>query len=321
MKTQTSRNAIWVRSLLLLPLLAVLLYGFSTKKVMERDIISPSLFIENSKVLELSVDKSGSIFLNNTKMDLGTVKKLDFEKFGSYAINASPDAPKEIISELIQICTKNKKAGMVAVCSIADLIAENETNPYKDTRQIPQQKKATPEEISEYNRLVKHYNEMPNNERVVKQEDANKIMYILSKMSPEQRKNAEKINFDVPPPPPPTQAPSPVKGEVPQAPLTPVEVKGYPSPPAPPAPPAKTNGELPPLPPPVEVIGYPTPTPPPPPPPPTYEDLVEKGATFYYNGKLITPEEARRLVEVEKSVNIEIIDIDKKPIVRLTSKK
>lgn len=37
MKTQTSKNGTWLRSLLLLPLLGILLYGFSSKEIIERD--------------------------------------------------------------------------------------------------------------------------------------------------------------------------------------------------------------------------------------------------------------------------------------------
>ena len=60
---------------------------------------------------------------------------------------------------------------------------------------------------------------------------------------------------------------------------------------------------------------------PPPPPPPSYKNLVERGATFYYNGKEIKPEEARKLVEVEKKVYVQISDFDEKPEVRLTDKE
>lgn len=278
-----------------MPMLALLLYGFSTKEIIERDINISSQLIEDSKILEISVDKRGSIFLNDGKIGLAGIKKLDMDKYESYSINASPEAPKEILDELVQIGAKNKKAGMVTVCNIIDLQIDNDSSN-ENPQQIPQQKKATLEEIAEYNRLVKYYNAMPKDKLMVKQEDINRIMAILGRMSPEQKKNAEKINFDVPPPPPPAPASQPKmnSGNVP--------------PPPPPPAPAVSEKEV------QAQI-------PPPPPPPTYNDLVEKGAAFYYNGKEIKPEEARKLVEIEKKVNIEVIDIDKKPIVRLTDKK
>ena len=40
MKTQTSKKAIWLRSLLLLPLIALLLYGFSSTKILEK-VVTP----------------------------------------------------------------------------------------------------------------------------------------------------------------------------------------------------------------------------------------------------------------------------------------
>src|SRR5690606_29181347 len=201
MKTQTSRKTILARGILILPVLALLLYSFSTTKEVEKDIASNPLQTANSNVLEINVDKDGSILINNTGMTRSGLKKIDLKNYDSYSIKASPYAPEEIIKQLVQFGASNKMRGTVLVCNVEELQLENENKSEKENK-IPQQKKATPEEVAEYNRLVKYYNEMPEDRRVVKQEHANKIMSILSRMSPEQRKNAEKINFDVPPPPP-----------------------------------------------------------------------------------------------------------------------
>ncbi len=112
MKTHTSKKGIWFRGILLLPILAILLFSFSTKVI----------------VLE-------------EKNDI-----VEFEK-------------------------------------------------------IIQQEKATPEQIKEYNAIVKKLNSQPENRRIIKQKDVERIKYIYSLMSAEQKKGAEPFPKLAPPPP------------------------------------------------------------------------------------------------------------------------
>ncbi len=233
MKTQTSKTVVWVKSLLLLPLMVVMVYGFSTKKL-----------VYNEK--------------------LETIQ------------NFNPDA--EYFQE-----------------------------------------KATPEMIAEYNKLVKYYNEMPDAKRKVKQEDANRIMYIRSLMTPEQKRKAEVIKFDVPPPPPPAPAPENA------APPTPFkEISNVPPPPPPPAPEPEAVGaeELTPPVPPAPI--HAKLAPPPPPPPPTPEESIKEwmaeGAEFFYNGKAITGKEALKLVQENngKNLRVQVEENNSKRIVRIS---
>ncbi|MGB0895825.1 MAG: M56 family metallopeptidase [Flavobacteriaceae bacterium] len=64
-----------------------------------------------------------------------------------------------------------------------------------------QQDKATPEQVAEYNKLAKHYNEQPKNNRVIKLKDINRLEYLYNLMTPKQRKSAQPFP-DCPPPPP-----------------------------------------------------------------------------------------------------------------------
>lgn len=367
MKTKTSRKTIWARGLLLLPLAVGLLYGFSTKEVVEKNMKDSRSIVGSYEILELTVDKKGQYFLNNVKMSLREIENLGWENYSDFSINAAATAPQESIQELVELimAKRTEKEGKISVCTYGEsggedsvlnkifkpvqqdkatpeMIAEynrlvnklNETGVINqkdldrfniisramtaeqkknsvqpkfkmapiinDEKVVQVKEKATPEMINEYNRLVKHYNALPRDKDGVKQEDANRIMSILSSMTPEQKSKAEKIRFDVPPPPP-TPAPAPNE-KLPAPPPPPAKNKdGLRELPAPPAP-NNANMKA-------------------PPPPPNYADLVEKSASFYYNGNKITPEEARKLVEVEKKVNIQITDIDKNPIVRLTDKK
>jgi len=66
------------------------------------------------------------------------------------------------------------------------------------------QDKATKEQIAEYNKLAKHYNNMSKNDMVVKVTDINRLSYIYKLMTKKQKQNAEPFpNF--PPPPPPVK--------------------------------------------------------------------------------------------------------------------
>jgi hypothetical protein len=64
------------------------------------------------------------------------------------------------------------------------------------------QKKATPEQLAEYNKLAKKYNEQPKDKRVIRLKDIERLEYLYKIMSDEQKKNAEPFP-DCPPPPAP----------------------------------------------------------------------------------------------------------------------
>ncbi len=358
MKTQTSKKAIWARSLMLIPLIAGLVYSCSSENIVELDSTEPAA-VQEQNTLELSVDENGAIFMNSKKTSISELQEIKKGKYSSTSINASIEAPQASVDELVEVI-RTKGVRTISICSPGDRNFMNSGSPLND------KEAATPEMIAEYNKLVKHYNSLPKDERRVKQEDANRIMSILSRMTPEQKAKAEKINFDVPPPPPPAPAASAVdeynklvqhynalpkdKLRVKQedanrimsilSRMTPeqkakAEKINFNVPPPPPPPPApvsapeasKSDSGIEIKPPATPAISLPIiirveeNTPPPPPPPPTFADLVEKGATFYYNGNKIAPEEARKLVEVEKKVNVQITTIEGKPEVRLTDKE
>lgn len=312
MKTRTSKTAVWARSLLVMPLLAVLVYGFSTREVVEKQLERSTFEKKGNGTLQLSVDDEGTIFLNNIEISLTEIKKLDLEKYTNLSIDASPSAPKAILDELVQMGVNSVAIKEVKVRSNGNhpLDIDNFTQGISPAGF--QQEKATPEMVAEYNKLAKHYSIGEITEEIVQEEGFKRMLHIFRLMTDLQRKNAEKL----PPPPPPSTAPEPEpvkaeEGNLPVPPPPPVSAKN------PPVPPVPVEEALPAPPPPV--VGV---QPPPPPPPVSFEDLVADGATFYYNDKIIKPEEARKLVEVEKKVNVEITSTnDEKPVVRLTDKK
>jgi biopolymer transport protein ExbD len=191
MKTHTSKKAILARGLLILPLVSLLFFSFSNKEMVEREInVLPAK--TSTTTLMLEVDNHGKVYFQNKETNLDELRKqINNGSYTSYHIEVAEKAPSSIMIDLRHLMAQNRLPGSVALCTTTETA----------------QDKATPEMIAEYNRLVKYYNAMqnanPEGELQVKQEDINKIMAILGKMTPEQKKEAEQIKFDVPPPSPP----------------------------------------------------------------------------------------------------------------------
>ncbi|MDY7395878.1 M56 family metallopeptidase [Aureibaculum sp. 2210JD6-5] len=81
---------------------------------------------------------------------------------------------------------------------------ENQINKELINTDKKHQDKATKEQVAEYNKLAKHYNNMPKNNMVVKLKDVERLNFIYNKMTLKQKENAEPFpNF--PPPPPPVK--------------------------------------------------------------------------------------------------------------------
>ncbi|MBT8272955.1 MAG: hypothetical protein KJO77_04055 [Bacteroidia bacterium] len=78
------------------------------------------------------------------------------------------------------------------------------------------QKEASKEEVSEYNRLAKKYNNMSKDEMVVEKQDMERLKYLYDKMSKSQRLTAE--SFPVIPPPPAPKALAADKPDLPPPP-------------------------------------------------------------------------------------------------------
>lgn len=244
MKTQTTKRGIWLRSLVLLPLLAIMLYSFSDTKVIEKT----SEEISGTNLTARSIDIE--VFDNGTyKIDgLKATKKT----FASVINQLHQDITPEIRNRIINVHVNNGKTVLdeevwFIYNSVIDygfhrivtynqeIVREKGNKPFAITNTVTQeqsnaifnkseQKKATKAQIKEYNKLAKKYNNMSKDELHVKKSDLERLKYIYSIMSDEQKKDAEPFP-NIPPPPPP-------------APNTPrvIEVEAAMPPPPPPIP-------------------------------------------------------------------------------------
>ena len=78
MKTQTSKQAFWLRSFILLPLLAFLIYSFSDKDIIEKPIKQPTLnigsTIKNNKI-KIFINNDRKIFIESKEIYLKSLSK------------------------------------------------------------------------------------------------------------------------------------------------------------------------------------------------------------------------------------------------------
>lgn len=79
MKTHTSKRAIWLRSLLLLPLLSLLIYGFSTKEIVKKEIQSEIVQQKATKAEIAEYNKLAKKY-NAVDIEKRIIKKDDLER-------------------------------------------------------------------------------------------------------------------------------------------------------------------------------------------------------------------------------------------------
>ena len=270
MKTQTSKRNSRLLTLLMIPLLALLVYSFSTTEVIK---VNDTYEVVNAKSFDLVVEQE-SIILNgnHTKLSafaasLDAITKDWEEPDYTSAIptvhmyNVTPSFLKKLNKEFKKTHYSKANQGLVlGEITTSEII----------------QSVATREEMKEYNKLARRYNNMKKEDRIIKLKDLKRLEYIYSKMSAKQKADAEPFPDCIPPPPPPPP-PAPEPGAAPDAGDT------------------KSMGE-----------GTP---PPPPPPPPAPDDplidlteVIKEGATFYFNDKQISTSKAKALVELPDKI-------------------
>ncbi|WP_299384528.1 M56 family metallopeptidase [uncultured Lacinutrix sp.] len=230
MKTQTSRKAIWLRSLLLVPLLGGLLFSFSGREQIEKDVVPAMAFPSEEKtnntnpILELKQEPL-HLVLNGEQTNLETLKN-DFIKAtdgnkSDLKIEAKGPIDYDLIKEIMSVISKD----YLLKIQLSEEAYIQDNTDYENKKS---QKEATPKQVAEYNKLAKHYNTEIKGNVIIKLKDINRIKELYNLMSDAQKKNAEPFpNF---PPPPPTP-PKVKKGEAslippPPAPLRKEEIIG-----------------------------------------------------------------------------------------------
>lgn len=223
MKTETSKKAILLRSILVLPLLCLLLFGFSETKIIE---ISEPVHQQipfkteankqsesNANPVQLPQELIAEIIVNiNDKEqllvqdDLVTLDNLEI-----YLSKINPQLSKEERETLVRsVVYAPAKTSQKLITSIDAILTDygvatiNIVGPEMALKITTSN--ATPKQLAEYNKLAKHYNSMPRNKMKIYKKDVERLEYLFSVMSDEQRSNAEPFP-DFPEPPPAPKAP------------------------------------------------------------------------------------------------------------------
>jgi len=312
MKTNTSKKSSVFRSLLLLPLLALMLFGFSEHRQIEREVAADHLitmelldneqvqienkiapFNEVAQVLNqdhLSVYDPGEIKVKVNVVEpvhLNTINNLSNE-IRTTGIELIEVFANEVVMEESQY-----KKEVPITSNTTMLNAKQMTVVGVDNKLQPQQQSATREEMKEYNALAKKYNAMDRNHMVIKKKEVMRLKEIYGKMSKKQRADAEPFP-DFPPPPPAPPAPGATTPPSPPAPPKNLKATKNPAPTMPPAPPAPPK--------PIEHI----------------KEMAAKGATFMLDGNEISAKETMKMFKTNNKIHIVTrASKDEKPIVTL----
>lgn len=216
MNTHTSKQSIWLRSLLLLPVIAILFYSFTERKQVEKEIITP-------EVIELYLNENEELILEDEVITLDDIEVF-FQNNAKLqvSIKVFPDANPKISKNLT---LKLREIGIKKMTICTSRVAEFENN---------NQQEATPKQLAEYNQLAKQYNSQPKDKRVIKRSELERLQYIYTLMSDSQKELAQPFP-DNPPPPP---APKHLKNDP-----VPSVINNIKDPIAPPLPPKAVIGE------------------------------------------------------------------------------
>ncbi len=196
MKTKTSKRATWLKGLLILPLLAVLIYGFSETK--EEFVENKVAVSSTSKILDIAINERNEILIGNSAIKLNDITTLvTEEKYTNTALNVSAKASvpfaKSVVAELVRldianhmsVCTSSDGTGGLTSDDITEIMS-----PLHERFQNKSTEKATPKQLEIYNKLAKKYNAVPIAERKIGWEDLMKLENIYRQMTPSQKENA-----------------------------------------------------------------------------------------------------------------------------------
>ena len=311
MKTRTSKKSFVFRSLLLLPLTALLLFGFSEHRQIERKLTDDHIItmellgnervqIQNAIVhfdevaQILKQEYQSSYASGETKVEITADQPVHFNAINNLSreIRTTGIDMIEVFADEVMMEESQFQENVPITPSTTLLNANKMTIVGVDHKVQSRQQSATREEMKEYNTLAKKYNTMDRDHMTIKKSEVMRLKEIYSKMSEKQRADAEPFP-DLPSPPPAPKSP--------ESPVSPVRETGVKAtkahtpilPPAPPAPPK-----------PIEHI----------------KKMAAKGAAFMFNGKEISGKKAIEMVQNNKRINIDSRESNgAKPVVKLST--
>ncbi len=223
MRTNTSRKMIWIKSLVLLPLLSVLVYSFSSKELLIKE---KSSYAENRpeekekfQSEDLVIAETIKIYIPVANLLVVNGHEIKPEELSDRLNQINTHLSKEVRKTVVRaLITAEEKVPMEVISRVREKLFEygvhavsiekaelvspehqkaiNEELDKIDHLQIryqqPQQiqEKATPEMVAEYNAWAKSFKAEKGEKAVVK-EKLDRMRHIYSLMTAEQKKNSE----------------------------------------------------------------------------------------------------------------------------------
>lgn len=212
MNTHTSKQNIWLRSIVLLPLIAFSIYGFSEKK----EVIKPLEELQEShseytaRSISIEILEDGTYTIDGVKANKSTliseVNKLHQDitaEIRNHIMNIHVTSSTKISNEETWFLYNSLlDYGFYRLVTPEQEVVKGKGNTPFAIEQT--QQKATPEEVEEYNKLASQQNDKPIKLRIFKQKDVERMEYLYKKMSKEQKANVEPFPNIYQPPPPAT---------------------------------------------------------------------------------------------------------------------
>ena len=196
MKTQTSKQTMVLRSILVLPLFALLLYGFSDTEIIEKPLKSQAIVMEqpvaeniavtdDAHIISLKVTNSGKVQLDNEQIQLSALPSELNKRYADMTfaerqsvLRAKIIAPSTVPLELIdKIDALLKNYGV----QIIDVKGPTKSSIIKASNQ----------ELKSYNDLAKKFNRLPIAGRIIPLQELQVLEKLYRKMSPAQKQMAE----------------------------------------------------------------------------------------------------------------------------------
>ncbi len=229
MKKQTSTKAIWLRTLIIVPLLAVVVYGFSTEekiiikqekiKLIEEGTKNLASEYNNPEIIEISdsdIVEHLQIHVNSDEEFTLNGYKTTINTLGEQLKRINPNLTKEdktkrVIAHIYS--HPNTKMGFIndiRIELINNGIHRFVSHPLEKKNNVETlipQEQATKAELQEYNTLAKKYNAMNRNNVKIFTAEVDRMKFIYNKMTVEQKENAQPFPYVLPAQPPTPPAP------------------------------------------------------------------------------------------------------------------
>lgn len=349
MKKESSKKAVFLRSVLVLPLFALLLFGFSETKLV------PIPNSSNTEIMDLQNEtpKRFVLLIVDSQIILNE-EHVSLDVFAQTVDNLTKDWEETDYTSIpVQANFSNTPMTYLEKVEF-EFLKTHFSKSNEGMRIFPKgyqkQEGASKKLIAEYNALAKKYNEMDRDNMRILGKELERLSYIYNLMTEKQKSEAEPYpTFPLPPDPPifrsppevrqlpPTdgkdsviekiiKAQDPYDEDITTKGVTPTTKIYYPKNTKAPKPPKETKAPgFPKNPSGEKEIGIQNSTPQPPKPPKPIAPvdhiiaMAKKGASFYSEGKEITSDEAIELIKNNEHLNISTTGSNsKKPKVKIT---